>query len=379
VRTTVQLIEASTENHLWAKSFERNLTDILELQSDVARAVADEIELALTPEEEARLAVVRVVNPEAHEAYLIGSYNWKKMTPADFDTAERYFELALEKDPSYAPAYEGLAIVWGARQQMGLVPPDEGGPKATAAALKAIALDDGSAEAHEALALVRTWTDWDWAGAEVEWKRTFEINPNAANAHAYYALFLAIMGRTEEAIPHSERALELDPVNALFHALYAGVLYWDRRYDDAMAAARTGADLQPDHGAPQFFLWLVSSGSGQYTEAVAAAKAFLNVCYADPAVEEALEQGWAAGGFTEAMRRAAAALEERSRTSFVCPADIAPLYASAHEYDKALDCLEQAFEVHDPNLPYISFPVYDPLRSDPRFQDLRRRMNLPED
>jgi len=379
VRATLQLIEASTEKHLWANSFERDLTDILALQSDVARAVADEIELALTPEEEARLASVRVVNPEAHEAYLIGSYSWKKMTPADFDTAERYFELALEKDPSYAPAYEGLAWVWAARQQMGLVPPDEGGPKATAAALKAIALDDGSAEAHEALALVRTWTDWDWAGAEVEWQRALELNPNAANAHAYYAHFLAIMGRTEEAIPHSERALELDPFNALFHALYGVVLCFDRRYDDALAAARFALAMQPDNPAALYLRWFAASASGRHAEAVEAAKAYYNVLYGDPAVEEAFEQGWAQGGYTEAMGRAAAALEERSRTSFVCPADIAPFYASAHEYDKALDCLERAFEVHDPNLPNIGFPVYDPLRSDPRFQDLLHRMNLPED
>jgi len=380
VRTTVQLIDATTENHLWANSFERGLTDILALQSDVARAVANEVSLALTPEEEARLAATPAVNPEAHEAYLIGSYHWKKLTPTDLDTAERYFELALEKDPSYAPAYEGLAWIWGARQQMGLVPPHEAGPKAKAAALQAIALDDESAGAHEALALVRTWTDWDWAGAWPEWQRALELNPNAANAHAYYAHFLAIMGRIDEALPHSERALELDPVNALNLALNAAVLYFDRRYDEALAAANTVLALQPDSPAALSVRWFAASASGQPTEAVEAAKAYWNVLYGDPAVEEAFEQGWAAGGYTEAMGRGAAALDERSRTSFVSPADIAPLYASAHEYDKAFDCLERAFEIRDPNLTYINQGLPDPvLRSDPRFQDLLRRMNLPED
>jgi len=380
VRTTVQLIEVSTENHLWAKSFERDLTDILALQSDVARAVADEVSLALTPEEEARLAAAGTVNPEAHEAYLIGSYHWKKLTPADLDTAERYFELALEKDPSYAPAYEGLAFVWACRQQMGLVPPHEAGPKAKAAALQAIALDDESAGAHEALAGVRTWTDWDWAGAEVEWQRALELNPNAANTHAYYAHFLAITGHTDEALPHSERALELDPVNALFHTLYAAVLCFDRRYDEALAAADTALAMQPDNPVALYLRWFAASTSGRHAEAVEAAKACWNVLYGDPAIEEAFEQGWAAGGYTEAMGRAAAALDERSRTSYINPADIAPFYASAHEYDKALDCLEQAFEIRDPNLPYINLYNNDPLlRSDPRFQDLLRRMNLPED
>ncbi|MDB4306017.1 protein kinase [bacterium] len=379
VRTTVQLIEASTENHLWAKSFERDLTDILALQSDVARAVADEVELALTPEEEARLAAARTVNPEAHDAYLKGSYHWKKMTPADFDTAERYFELALEKDPSYAPAYEGLAWVWTARQQMGLVPPHEAGPKAKAAAMRALALDDESAGAHEVLAVIKTWIDWDWTGAEVEWQRALELNPKAANAHAYYAHFLAIMGRIDEAVQHSERALELDPVNALFRGLYAAVLYFDRRYDESVAEANTALAMQPDNPAGLGSLWLAATGNGQHTEAFAAAKAYLNVCYADPALEEALEKGWAEGGFTEAMRRAATALGRRFSTSFALPVDIAGFYAMAGEHDEALDWLERGFEVHDPSLPYIDMPVFDPLRSDPRFQDLLRRMNLPED
>jgi len=351
VRTTVQLIEASTENHLWAKSFERDLTDILALQSDVARAVADEIELALTPEEEVRLATAGTVNPEAHEAYLIGSYHWKKLTPADFDTAERYFELALEKDPSYAPAYGALAWIWGARQQMGITPPHEAGPKAKAAAMQAIALDDESAGAHEALAAIKTWTD-----------------------------FLAIVGRTDEALPHSERALELDPVNALFPALYAAVLGFDRRYDEARAAADMALAMQPDNPVALSMLWLAASTSGRHTEAIEAAKTYLNVCYADPAVEEALEQGWEEGGYTEAMGRAAAALEERSRTLFVSPSDIAMLCAYAHEYGKALDWLERGFEARDPTLPYLNLLVNDPLlRSDPRFQDLLRRMNLPGD
>ncbi|MDB4306283.1 protein kinase, partial [bacterium] len=379
VRATLQLIDASTEDHLWANSFERNLTDILALQSDVARAVADEIELALTPEEENRLAAAPAVNPEAHDAYLKGSYHWKKMTPEGLDTAERYFELALEKDPSYAPAYEGLAIVWGAREQMGITPPHEAGPKSRAAAQRAVELDDESAKAHEALALVRTWRNWDWDGAEQEWQRALELNPNGANAHAYYAHFLAIVGRIDEALLHSERALELDPVSALFHGLYAYILYFDRRYDEAVAEAKMALAMQPDNPVALGVLWFAATGNGQHTEAFAAAKAYLNVCFADPALEEALEQGWDQGGFTEAMRRVATALAQRFSTSFALPADIAAFFAMAGEHDEALEWLERGFEVHDPGMPYIDMPVYDTLRSDPRFQDLRRRMNLPED
>jgi TolB-like protein len=245
VGITAQLIEAATGQNLWADRYERNLTSILALQGEVAQTIAREIQVTLTPQEETLLTRTRTVNPEAHDAYLKGSYHWNKLTPEDLDTAQRYFELALAKDPSYAPAYEGLARVWAGRQQMSLTPPHEAGPKAKAAALQAIVLDDISAGVHQALAGIRTWTDWDWAGAELEYRRALEIDPNHAITHAYFAHFLAIMGRVDEAIPHSERALELDPFNALFHGLYSKVLYFDRRYDDALAAARTALAMQP--------------------------------------------------------------------------------------------------------------------------------------
>jgi TolB-like protein/Tfp pilus assembly protein PilF len=376
VRTTVQLIDASTEDHLWANSFERDLTDILALQSDVARAVANEIELALTPEEEARLAAARVVNPEAHEAYLIGSFHWKKMTPADFDTAERYFEVALEKDPSYAPAYEGLAWIWAARQQMAIVPPGEAGPKAKAAAMQAIALDDGSAGAHEALALVRMYTDWDWAGAEPEWERALELNPKAANAHAYYAHFLAITGRVDEALPHSERSLELDPFNALFRSLQAMVLYSDRRYDDAMAAARSALAIQPDNPVAWNTLQQLLASMGMRSELLTARRQ--RIAH-DPGLLEAFEKGLAESGHQGAHRRVADLLAARYESSGGGDAfSIARRYIDAGEYDTSIDWLEKAYDARDPNLPYVPvLPFYDPLRSNPRFQGLLRRMNLP--
>ncbi len=377
VRTTVQLIETSTETHLWARSFERDLTDILTLQSDVARAVANEIELALTPEEEERLAAARVVNPEAHDAYLKGSYHWKKLTKADLDTAQRYFELALENDPSYAPAYEGLAWVWAASQQMGFTPPHEAGPKAKAAALQAVALDDESAEAHEALALVRTWTDWDWAGAEPEWRRALELDPKAANTHAYFAHFLAIVGRTDEALPHSERALELDPFNALFHALYGTVLCFDRRYDEALAAANTALAMQPDMPVARSALYYSRCALGMRDELLADQRE--RIAH-DPERLKAFERGLAEAGYEGVQRR----LADYWAARYGKPGGIRALY-TAHQYlaagnnDRALEFLEKAYEEHDPNLPYLGNPLYDPLRSDPRFQDLLRRMILPKD
>jgi len=385
VRITVELIHVKDQTQLWADTYEREFSGILTLRSEVVQKVAGALALKLLPSEQAILTSARTVNPEAHEAYLKGFYHWQKMTPQDADTAERYFELALTKDPSYAPAYEGLAIVWSYRQKAGVTPPYEAGPKAKAAAMQAIALDDDSAEAHEALAMVRTWTDWDWAGAEPEWRRALEINPNAANTHAYYAHFLAIMGRTSEAIARSERALELDPFNALYHGMYAKTLYFGRRYDDAIAAARTALAIQPDQEVGRGTLQYARISKRMRDELLADQRERIA---RDPERVAAFEQGLAEAGYEGAQRRLADLLAARYEKSggvpdhgilrVYMPCNIALRYLDAGDYDRAIDWLEKAYEVHDPNLVDLGSPLYDPLRSDPRFHDLLRRMGIPE-
>jgi Tfp pilus assembly protein PilF len=276
--------------------------------------VAEALALKLLPAEQSRLASVRTVDPEVYEAYLKGSYHWQKLTPADLDTAQRYFDRALAKDPSYAPAYSGIAWVWAARQQRGIAPPREAGPKAKAAALQAIALDDGSAGAHEALAVVRTWTDWNWAGAEVEWRRALELDPNAANTHAYFAHFMGTVGRIDEAIPHSERSLALDPFNALFHGLYAQVLCGARRYDDAMAAARNAMAIQSDllAGTAAGALECALVSKGMRDEHMVPSSARIA---RDPERLAAFERGLAEAGYEGAMRRVADVLAARHEKS----------------------------------------------------------------
>jgi tetratricopeptide (TPR) repeat protein len=393
VRIMAQLIDPETEQALWAESYERDLENVLLLQSEVAQAIAREVQVALTPDETERLAAVRTVNPEAHDAYLQGSYHWKKLNPEDLDTAQRYFDLALEIDPSYAPAYAGLAWVWAARQQMQITHPREAGPKAKAAAQRAVELDDGSAGAHEALAVIMTWTDWDWAGAGPEWRRAIELDPNAANAHAYYAHFLIVMGRIDEAVPHSEKALELDPFNALFHGLYSMVLENARRHDDAIAAARTALTLQPNLGMARNALQHAFVSKGMRDENLAVQR---ERNANDPEREAAFEQGLADAGYEGAYRRLADLLAARYEESggmpetgvrsaglswrgrVFMPVAIAWRYIYAGDYDSAMDWLEEAYDIHEPALPYIgTSPLYDPLRSNPRFQDLLRRMNLP--
>jgi tetratricopeptide (TPR) repeat protein len=329
------------------------------------------------------LASARTVNPEAHDAYLKGTYYWKTLRREDLNTAQRYFELAIEKDPNYAPAYAGLAWVWAARQQTGITPPHEAGPKAKAAALQAVELDDVSAGAHEALAVVMTWTDWDWASAELEFRRALELDPNAANTHAYFAHLLAITGRIDEAISHSERALELDPFNALFHGLYAIVLYTDRRYDDTLAVARTALATDPHiGGVANFALERAFFSSGMHDEQLAYKRGRIA---GDPELEEAFEQGLTAAGHAEAHQRIADIMATRLEKSgeVVAPRGfgvyfVAQQYLYAGDYNRTIDWLEKALEARNPNMPYVGFqPLWDALRSDPRFQDLLRRMNLP--
>ena len=307
-----------------------------------------------------------------------------KLTPGDIDTAQRYFELALSKDPDCAPAYEGLARVWTARQSRGITLPEVAGPKAKQAALQAIALDDTSAEAHAALAMARGEVDWDWAGADAEWKRAIELDPNAATIHSLYAMFLNIMGRLDEALWHSRRAIELDPFNARFHSTYATALYFSRRYDDSLAAAGAALSLQPDDAGAEGVQQMVYIAKGMRDEQLAQQRKRI---VRDPERVAAFEQGLAEGGYEGAQRRIADLLAARyEKTGGVpehtarrvyMPCAIGLRYMDARDYDRAMDWLEEAYKARDPNVVALIRPLYDPLRSNPRFQALARKLNMP--
>jgi TolB-like protein/tRNA A-37 threonylcarbamoyl transferase component Bud32 len=379
IRISAELIQVRGQSQLWAESYENELAGILALQSEVARKVAGSLALKLLPAEQARLANVRSVNPEAYDAVLKGSHRWNKLTPGDLESAQRYFELALTKDPNYAAAYAGIASVWAVRQQTGFTPPAEAAPKMKEAALKAVALDETAAEAHHALAVVKTWSDWDWAGAETEFKRAIELNPSDPGARAWYSNFLmVIMRRPEEAMPQMERALQLDPLNELIQVWYGINLYYVRRYDEAIAQYRKVLRTAPDYMLALGMLESALFMRGMYPEALAAYKTYLNTMYADRDVDKALEQGNAERGFAGAMQQAGNALAARSRKTYVLPWEIAMLYVQAGDKGRALEWLEKAFEVRDPNTPCIGLPDFDSLRSEPRYQALLRKMNLPQ-
>ena len=381
LRISVDLIQVRDQTQIWGDTYEREFSGILLLQSEVAKNVAKALSIKLLPSEKDQLAKVRPVDPEAHEAYLRGMFHCMKVTPGDLDTAEKHFDLALEKDPLFAPAYVGRAFVWIVRNQMGSVPPEEAGPKAKAAALRALELDANSADAHHVLASVRTYIDWDWDGAGESWRRSLELNPNVALAQGLYAHFLAITGHVEEARVHSEKAAVLDPFNPLVQCWHAQVLYTQHRYDEAIAVAHEAQRIDPDHPIVGFTIWIIMhEKKGMEEEAFETIKAFMVAIYQDPRLEAALEEGYAHGGYAEAMKRGAESLIARLPEAFSLPNDIGNFYIAAGEKDKAIEWLEKGFEVHDPVSPYLScLPLYDDIRPDPRFQDLLRRMNLPVD
>ncbi|MBN1223134.1 MAG: protein kinase, partial [Candidatus Aminicenantes bacterium] len=377
VQMRTQLIQAASERNLWAQSYEREISDILILQSEMAQAITHEIRIKMTPQEEALLTSARRVDPEAYEAYLKGQFHWYKLTRQDLDTALQYFELAREKDPNYALAYSGIASVWIGFQQQGLVPSSEAGPKAKAAALKALELDDTLAEVHDTLAGIKAWTDWDWEGGETEYRRSIELNPNYPDARASYSHLLSIMRRPDEAMAQIERVMDLDPLNVLFRDHYAMILMYAHRYDEAVNLLREILKISPDDWVALAALRTAFHLKKMYPEALEIWKRSY-AAKGDHEAEETLMRGYQEGGYQVALQRVAEMMEVRSHTTFVTPWQIGTLYTRAGKYDKALDWLEKAYEAHDPNMPYISVdPIFDDMRSDLRFKDLLRRMNLP--
>ncbi len=376
VRITAQLIRASDSSHLWSQTYDRKLDDVFKVQDEIARAVVAALQVKLLPAERERLAPKATINAEAYDAYLKGLYHWYKLSPEGLDAAEHYFELALAKDPKYARAHAGIALLWMGRQQMGYVPPAEAAPKAKAAALKAVELDDTLADAHYALAIVYTWADWNWPAAEREFRRAIELNPGFADAHIYYSHFLSIMRRPDEAMAEAKRALELDPFNGLFRALYGVDLGFVHQYDAAITEFNRALTADPGSAFALGNLFTLHHHTGDHVQALGFLKRYSSAAgYVE--VTRFLVQNATDAEYSETMHGAAEALEARSRTAFVLPWELASWYALAGDKDRCLEWLERAYEVRDPNLPYLWYPDFDSVRSDPRFLDLLKRMKLP--
>lgn len=378
VRITAQLIRAPTDSHLWAESYDRDARDILALQGEIAQAVAREIRVALTPAESTGLTAARLVNPEAYEAYLKGQSHWYHISPEHLDAALKYFELALEKDPNYARAYVGVANVWMMRGDAGSMAPQEVFPRAKAAVWVALRLDDTLAEGHIALANIAGAYDHDWSTAEREYRRGIELNPNSADAHFMYSDFLISTKRTQEWDHEIHRSLDLDPFNPFFQCFYGWHLVYLRRYDEAMTQFRNVLTTQPDFSSAHMGLWGAFYKQQMFPEALGEARKFFAVL-GDNEVERALERGYAAGGYNVAMHFGAEALAARCKRTHVPAVRVARLYAHAGEKDKVIEWLEKAYDQGETPLSHLGVAWdWDLVRSDPRFQNLMRRMKLPQ-
>jgi eukaryotic-like serine/threonine-protein kinase len=381
VRITAQLIHAATDQHLWAKSYERDLRDILALQSEVARAVADEVQIKLTPQEQARLARSPQVSPTVHEAYLRGRYHFAKGTEQGVRKSIEYFEEAIAKDPSYALAYCGLAdsISMPANPLLELMPPGEAAPKGKAAALRALELDETLAEAHTSLGRMKFYFDWDWTGAEKAFRHAIELNANYSMAHYTYALLLSALGRHAEAIHESRHALELDPVSLLTNSIVGVAYCYARRFENAEEQFRKTLEL--DSNFP-FARWLLGGlcivPMGRYDEGIAELQKAITL-----AENNVLPKGFLAYSYGKVGRRSEALrvldeLEELSKRKYVTPMARALTYLGLND-ERMFDAFESAYQQRSSSLVWLNvMPWWDDVRAHPRFQDIIRRMNFPQ-
>jgi adenylate cyclase len=378
IHLSVQLLRAAKEGHLWGNSFEQELhsaTEIFSIQRNISEAIAAELKAVITPQEKAIIDKVPTKELEAYDAYLKGQFYWRTLKQPDLETAMQYFELAKEKDPDYALAYAGISDVWIGRQQLGLSAPDVAGPRALEAAMKALELDSTRAEVHYSLGLMKFAVLWDWEGSESEMKKAIEINPNYAEARAYYSHLLQSLGRPEEAMEQIEIALRLDPLNPLLKGLYSVNLMFIHDYDKAITVCRE--ILKTDALNPIALSNLAQSLhlTGRYNEVIEPYKTFLCSVYKD--AKHYIDKDFGDADYFEVMNREADILAEQSKITFVMPSDIACLYICAGNKEKALDWMEISYESHDPLLIYLLSPIFDSIREEPRFKEIARKMNLP--
>jgi len=377
VRITAQLIRANADQHLWAKSYDGDLSDVLRLQSAVAREIAEEIKIALTPADQARLTSTRKVNPEAHEAYLLGRHYWEKGNEADLKKSIEYYQKALSIDPKDALAYAGLADTYMVLSDFYL-PPRDVVPQARETAVKALQLDGSLAEAHNALALTHFLYDWDWVAAEREFKRALELNPSFADARHSYASFLAAMKRRDEAEAEILRAEQLAPFSGQLLQDSIWIRWLNRDFDKAVEKGQAAVVLDPQAAYCHINLGLALAQKGEFQEAIAQGDKARRLD------ESPLIHGFLGSIYAQAGRKAEAqkiieTLERNMDRHYVCPYEIGTISALLGHFDEAFAWYEKAVEVRSACMPFLwADPRLDSIRSDPRYVELIRRLKFPQ-
>jgi TolB-like protein/DNA-binding winged helix-turn-helix (wHTH) protein/Flp pilus assembly protein TadD len=378
VRITAQLIEASTDKHLWSQSYEGELRDTLALQKKVAGAIADQIRINLTPQEQAALKTVKAVNPEAYESYLKGRYFWNKRTADGLKVALAYFNQSIEEDPKYAPSYSGLADTYAllGDWQYAVMPPTEAFSKAKTAAIKALELDGALGEAHNSLAFVLDGFDWDLDAGGKEFQRAIELNPGYATAHHWYAWHLSLLGRYDEAIIEMRKAENLDPLSLIINADLAELLALAHSYDESIRQSRKTIEMDPNFALAHSQLAQAFLQKHMYDEAVAEMQTAVRLSANSPTCIANLARAYVAAGKKSEAMKLLSDLKKRSNSTYSNAAEIAMIYASLGDADQAMTWLEKGYEERF-NPGVLLRPAFDPLRSDLRFQNLLHRVGLP--
>jgi TolB-like protein/Tfp pilus assembly protein PilF len=375
VRITAQLIEASEDHHLWARSYERDLKDILALQDEIARDITEQIRVELTPKERSLLMQVHTVDPEAQDAYLRGRYWNSEMTPEGARKGLDYSQKAIAKDPSYALGYAGVAESFFKLGLTGALPWAEAIPKQREAANRALELDPSLAEAHASLAQIRWFYDWDWSGAEDEFKQAIALQPNSALAHTLYSGYLVSMYRLDEAVKESERARDLDPFSASTNFWLGQTLYHARRYDDALRQNRRGLEMFPDNASFYAAMADVYEQKKLFGEAFAARAQALKLSK-DP-TSAALDGAYKRFGYSGYLRRLIAIQEQAPQPDAGC---LVHQFALLDDEAHAMTWLERAYAEHKSVAVLFvrTAPELDSIRSSRRFRDLVRRIGFPQ-
>src|SRR5713226_1669546 len=375
VRIKAQLIYARTDLYLWGRSYDRDLSDVLALEDEVARAITQEIRINVTAQELGRLNSASPVNPEVYQLYLKGRFFLERRTEAGMKKTVECFEEALQKDPNSALAYSGLADSYGLLGNFNFLPPKEAYPRAKAAAMKALEVDDTLAEAHAAFA----HNVYGFEEREKHFKRAMELNPSYAAAHLWYSRDLSSMGRLDEALKEIQRAQESDPLSLIINDNVGEVYEWARQYDRAIEQLRKTLEMDPNFARTHLDLGAVYQDKGMFDEAIAEFQKEREVGGENwPELRVPLQRAYEASGYRGYYQEQLRLLKERSKRSYVAPATIAMIYARLGDKESAFTWLEKA-QRERAGLFFIKVePVYDPMRSDPRFRDLLHRAGLPE-
>jgi TolB-like protein/DNA-binding winged helix-turn-helix (wHTH) protein/Tfp pilus assembly protein PilF len=379
VRITAQLIQVPADTYIWAQTYDEDFQDTLALQSKVARDIAEQIQVTLSRQEQAALVKSKTVNPEAYEDYLKGRYFWNKRTGDGLKKAIEYFSRAIKTDPTYAEAYSGLADSYALSGdwEYGVLAPKDAFSKAKAAATKALELDDSLGQAHTSLAFALDLYGWDWDAAEEEYKLAIKLNPGYATAHHWYAWHLMVTGRSSEGILEQRKAENLDPLSLIISADMADALCIAHRYDESVQESKKTLEMDPGFAVAHYELGQAFTQKHMYDEAIAEFQRAIDLSGHSGAFDSNLAYVYAVSGRKEEATQIVKNLEARHDENPSTDANVALIYVGLGDQDQAMNWLGKAYEARfNPSI--LLRPVFDPLRSDARFQGLLRRIGLPQ-